>query len=374
MTTQAPSKMRPDMFSPSSGRAQLLDVLREHALFLVLIAIYVGTGLASGVTHVTPRSVGDFSQSLLLQLSLALGAGVVGGTILRARLRVRAADGSRVSGWRGWTAAWQTERRGALSPRRLGGFLLVLVTLPLFARAFIGWKAAIPSFNPFSWDPQFAALDAALHGSAQPWEILQPLLGRPAVTRLLDSIYLIWHLVLVGVVVWQAWNPDRATRLQFFLAFVLAWILLGTGLATVFSSAGPCYFAQVTGEPDPYTRLFEYLHSVDGRTPLGNLRAQEWLWANYQSGVENVSISAMPSMHVALPLLYVLASLRKPVLVCAFAVYTLLIIVASVHLGWHYAIDGYVSALAVPIVWWLAGRLARVSQSFGMQRASNRVM
>jgi hypothetical protein len=347
---------------------QLLEILREHALFLALIALYVGTGLALGVTHVTPRSVGDFSQSLLLQLSLVLGAGVVAVTLLRARLRVRAPDGARVSGWPGWTEAWRKERGGALSLTRLGGFVLVLVALPLFARAFIGWKAAIPSFNPFSWDPQFAAWDAALHGGAHPWELLQPLLGRPSATRLLDGVYLMWHLVLVAVVVWQAWNPDRAARRQFLLAFVLAWILLGTGLATLLSSAGPCYFARVTGQPDPYVPLFEYLHAVDGRTPLGNLRAQEWLWTNYQAGVESVSISAMPSMHVALPVLYLLASLRKPVLAGLFAAYALVILAASVHLGWHYAIDGYVSALAAPIIWWVAGLLARASRSRGTPR------
>ena len=346
---------------PPGARAQLLDVLREHAPLLVLIAGYVGTGLALGVTHVMPRSVGDFSQSLLLQLSLVLGAGLVAVSLLRARLRVRAADGSRVSGRRGWAEAWRTQRRGPLSARRLGGFLLVLIALPLFARAFIGWKAAIPSLNPFAWDPQFAAWDAALHGGAQPWEVLQPLLGRPPVTRLLDAVYLMWHLVLVGVVVWQAWNPDRRARLQFLLAFVLAWILLGTVLATVLSSAGPCYYAQVAGQPDPYAGLFRYLHSVDAHTPLGNLQAQQWLWDNYRSGVENVSISAMPSMHVALPLLYVLASLRRPALALGFAVYGLLILVASVHLGWHYAIDGYASVLAVPVIWWLAGLLARAS-------------
>jgi hypothetical protein len=256
------------------SRAQLVAVLREHALFLFVIATYLGAGLALGVTHVIPRSIGDFSQSLLLQLSLLVGTGVLLASFLRARLQVRASDGSRLNGWSGWSEAWKIQRRDAFSSWRLGGFLLVLVALPVFARAFIGWKAAIPSINPFSWDPQFAAWDAAFHGGAQPWEILQPLLGRPWATRLLDAVYLMWHLVLVGVVVWQAWNPDRGARLQFLLTFVLAWILLGTGLATLLSSAGPCYFAQVTGQPDPYARLFEYLNAVDERTPLGNLRAQ----------------------------------------------------------------------------------------------------
>ena len=354
--------------------AAVRDVLHEHALFLSLIAIYVGAGLLLGVTHVAPRSVGDFSQSLLLQLSLLLGLGVVGVTLLRARLRVRAADGSRVSGWQGWSEAWRAERLDTLSSQRLGGFLLVLVALPLFARAFIGWKAAIPAMNPFSWDPRFAEWDAVLHGGTHPWEILHPLLGVPAVTRVLDAAYLGWHLVLIGVVVWQAWNPHREARLQFLIALVLAWVLLGTALATVLSSAGPCYFARVTGQPDPYAPLFEYLRSVDTRTPLGNLQAQEWLWTNYRSGVENVSISAMPSMHVALPLLYVLASVRTPWLMGGFAVYALLVLLASVHLGWHYAIDGYVSALAVPLVWWMAGKLARRSHLATSRAGSGRVM
>ncbi len=173
--------MPPDIHGSHSGRAELLDILREHAALLVLTATYVGAGLALGVTHVTPRSVGDFSQSLLLQLSAILGTGVVAVTLLRARLRVRAADGSRLNGWRGWAEAWRTERHGPLSSKRVGGFLLVLLVLPLFARAFIGWKAAIPSFNPFSWDPLFAAWDAALHGGGHPWQILQPLLGRSTI-------------------------------------------------------------------------------------------------------------------------------------------------------------------------------------------------
>ncbi len=172
--------------------ARILEILREHALFLALIAVYVGTGLALGVTHVTPRSVGDFSQSLLLQLSLLLGAGVVAVTLLRARLRVRAPDGARVGGRPGWSEAWRRERSGALGLSRFGGFLLVLVALPLFARAFIGWKAAIPSFNPFSWDPQLSAWDAALHGGTHPWQILQPLarpaLDHPPVRRRLPDV------------------------------------------------------------------------------------------------------------------------------------------------------------------------------------------
>jgi hypothetical protein len=43
----------------------------------------------------------------------------------------------------------------------------------------------------------------------------------------------------------------------------------------------------------------------------------------------------------------------------AYAVFALLILVGSVHLAWHYAIDGYFSAIAVLLVWWGSGRTVR---------------
>ena len=32
---------------------------------------------------------------------------------------------------------------------------------------------------------------------------------------------------------------------------------------------------------------------------------------------------------------------------------------ASIELGWHYALDGYVGALVACGIWWFAGRLTR---------------
>jgi hypothetical protein len=36
----------------------------------------------------------------------------------------------------------------------------------------------------------------------------------------------------------------------------------------------------------------------------------------------------------------------------------ILTVIATVHLGWHYAVDGYISLLAVPAIWYWAGRIA----------------
>lgn len=66
----------------------------------------------------------------------------------------------------------------------------------------------------------------------------------------------------------------------------------------------------------------------------------------------------MPSMHVALVALYFFA-LRKKSNLTRWIVggFALAILIGSVHLGYHYAIDGYVSILVTGLLWWLSGRL-----------------
>jgi TRAP-type C4-dicarboxylate transport system permease small subunit len=64
----------------------------------------------------------------------------------------------------------------------------------------------------------------------------------------------------------------------------------------------------------------------------------------------------MPSLHVALAVLYPLVGFRvNRWLGVAFVLYAFLILLGSIHLGWHYAIDGYVSAIAVIAIWKLVG-------------------
>jgi hypothetical protein len=36
-----------------------------------------------------------------------------------------------------------------------------------------------------------------------------------------------------------------------------------------------------------------------------------------------------------------------------------LILVGSVHLAWHYAVDSYAGILIAVLSWWIAGQLAR---------------
>ncbi len=77
---------------------------------------------------------------------------------------------------------------------------------------------------------------------------------------------------------------------------------------------------------------------------------QAYLWSNHQAGTSalGTGISAFPSMHVALAMVNALflREINRSAGHAAFA-YVGLVLFSSVYLGWHYAIDGYVSILIV---------------------------
>ncbi len=260
---------------------------------------------------------------------------------------------------RSWRAAWALARRRRLSTGRVASLLLNAVVVALLFDTIGQWKQAIPLISGFTWDARLASLDRMLHGT-DPWIPLQTLVPGPAFTRVIDSLYAAWMPVVAAVVVWQCWHADAAARRRFLLAFVLTWIVLGAGAAHLLGSAGPCYYANVVGEPDPFRPLMQYLRQVDAAAPLVNVRAQDWLWSLHATGTTTpyTGISAMPSLHVAMPVLFTLAAwpLHRGIAV-ALAMYTLVILFGSVHLGWHYAIDGELSLAVVPLFWWVAGRL-----------------
>jgi hypothetical protein len=164
-------------------------------------------------------------------------------------------------------------------------------------------------------------------------------------------------------------------RLQFLYSFVLCWILLGTVCAIVFSSAGPCYFGRVTGGEDRFAPLMAYLRDVAEQYSLIALMAQDYLWHGYRhSGLDLFDgISAMPSMHVSMAMLFALLGWRvSRRLGALLTIFAAVIFVGSIELGWHYGLDGYVAALGTKLIWditgWVLSR-APESRSTSIARA-----
>ena len=70
-------------------------------------------------------------------------------------------------------------------------------------------------------------------------------------------------------------------------------------------------------------------------------------------------ISAMPSMHVGTSVLFAILgfSAGKKWLGYLMSVFAFLIFIGSIHLGWHYAIDGYAGAAIAVACWWISGKI-----------------
>ncbi len=239
--------------------------------------------------------------------------------------------------------------------------LPVFTAMVFFNKAMIELKPAIPAIMPFAWDIAFMQWDRALHFGMDPWALLQPLLGFAYVTFAINMAYNFWFVALFGAWFWFGFqNNATELRARFFLSYMLAWWIGGGLLAVMFSSAGPVYFDELGLSPDPYTELFSYLNAADKVIPLWFLDTQQMLWDGYTGKIPALGISAMPSMHNASAVLFALAFRHvSKGLGWFFGVCAVVILVGSVHLGWHYAVDGYAGIAIAGFSWWLAGLMAR---------------
>ncbi len=259
-------------------------------------------------------------------------------------------------------AALQPIRTRLSSPWVALATLAPLALMPLLFSGFGLLKMLMPLASPFAWDDAFAAADRLLFFGHQPWQLSHALFGGAGATLFIDRAYTVWIALLSAAIVGFALFAPRYDRARFFLSFSAAWILLGVIGAYLGSSAGPCYAALVGAVSAPeFAPLAERLAAIQTTegVKLGALEWQAVLWKahaarDYSFGM---GISAMPSLHNAIAVLYALALFRfgRPAGIAA-SLYALLIFVGSVHLGWHYAVDGIIAAAAMIAIWWAAGR------------------
>jgi membrane-associated phospholipid phosphatase len=101
-----------------------------------------------------------------------------------------------------------------------------------------------------------------------------------------------------------------------------------------------------------------YLHHVNETIPIWALDTQQMLWREYQHSQKGLGsgISAMPSVHVATATLMALFGWQYARrLGMALSVFAAIILLGSIHLGWHYAVDGYAAVLGTLLIWWAVG-------------------
>lgn len=260
-----------------------------------------------------------------------------------------------------------------LNFNRFAGFLVIYLLFPFMVTIYESLKKAIPTIIPFCYDALFMKLDYILHFNHHPWSLLSPILSNTTAIGVIDNLYITWFFLLNLFTFWLSWSNRRKLRMQFFMTNLLIFFIIGSFLATVFSSAGPCYYENVTGitQQNPYKVLLDKLHdiednnpskyqdkSIDDNSPIIALQLQDNLWDNYiNKGNDYLHyISAMPSVHVACATLFALTVSGVNIyLAIIFWIYWAIIQIGSVILGWHYAVDGYLATIVTIGLWKMSG-------------------
>lgn len=333
----------------------LADSLREHRVWLGIILLYLAALLAvlpfspgANVAHIRYGAWGLVVMVLAVATVVTLVHSIWFMVTARPQgslIRALAAD----------------YRRRFLVSAKIVGFLVVILPAPMFFSIFGSFKRMIPFHLPFAWDEAFMQADRWLHGGIDPWALLQPMFGTPVMTTFVNAFYHGWLFVVFFTLFWQAWSGARPRlRQQYLISFLLCWILIGSAMATALSSAGPVYYGRITGLEDPFAPLMVWLHAAHEVSPVWALDIQDRLWEVFtmQREMPGSGISAMPSMHVATAVLMALLGWRTGRIIgMAYTIFAVMIMIGSVHLGWHYAIDGYVAALVTLAIWYGTGRM-----------------
>jgi hypothetical protein len=241
---------------------------------------------------------------------------------------------------------------------RLPWSFVVGVLLVACQVAVLNWtKVMMPLAVGFWADPIFASLDHLLFGQ-DPWHFTHLVLGD--YTQQIDRLYALWGPIKFTVLLIILCCPASGRKAQALTAYflVMACGALGQYLG---ASAGPIFYG--------------LLHFGDRfqDIPVGpwGVATRDYLWSDYLRGGGRVGggISAMPSMHVAIALWMALANRAfLPRLQIVSWAYFLVILVGSVHLGWHYAVDGLVACAFTLAAWWLAASVPILAKAPGRLR------
>jgi hypothetical protein len=211
--------------------------------------------------------------------------------------------------------------------------------------AVLNWtKVMMPLITGYWADLTFASLDRLLLGQ-DAWRLSHQLFGQ--FTPVIDRLYGLWAPIKFTVLLVILCLPASPRKAQALTAY---FITMASGALGQYlgASVGPIFY-----------ELFQ-LGDQFRDIPVSPWVAagRDYLWSDYLKGGGRIGggISAMPSMHVAIALWMALAgrALLSRLQFIGWA-YFALVLVGSVHLGWHYAVDGLVSCAFTLAAWKLAG-------------------
>jgi membrane-associated phospholipid phosphatase len=230
---------------------------------------------------------------------------------------------------------------------------LVVVCFSLVSYGFTVVKALLFTAQPAA-DASMVRIEAAVFGSPPHRAVATWAAAHPGWVRVLDDVYfrLFDHMVVASVFLLAAGRIAERWR----LLAALAWCyMLGSVAYHAWPGVGPAFF-----DPAAYAFLGEQggLHTTviqkllthntgavaDGRA----FRLESYAY-----------IACMPSLHIAHELVMLWYARSSRLFLALSAVFSVLTVVSTVVLGWHYPIDALGGGLLAATAIWLARATVR---------------
>lgn len=338
---------------------EIVAEARELWVFIVVAAGYVCTAWLVVAQHSTVVSV-DAARYPLVWPSFALL--LLGGLFITLATRVVLVLHPRRP-----LAMLLGHIAEQCRPRSVARGIVVVGVLAPFTLYFSLIKSLFPFINPVSWDTTLSAIDASLHFGYYPHELVTPLVVNDYMYTVASWFYQgFWPVVCFALLAHATFVcPRGRARSQLLLAYLFCWIIGGTFVAAALNSGGPVFYELYTGLPT-YSDLTQRLHLYSQDAAFSSMTAVQLLLDAHSptsAAATGLGISAMPSMHISIAFLTVLYLWRSTQMIRLLALgYFMSMLVLSVALGWHYAIDGYVAVLITTGAWYVAGAVLRESR------------
>lgn len=252
--------------------------------------------------------------------------------------------------------------------------ILIFTLISIIFSIYTDIKTDIPKNINFYLDPLLIKLDRTLHFGTTPWRITHSIFSSPISTAIINLFYNLWFFISwIFLITFCCLYRNHKIRERTIICFLLCWSVNGSIAATLFASVGPCFYDLLYQGTNEFVDLMTLLNQQNITLTekeeffkIWALSTQNMLWEGFseQSSGFAEGISAMPSMHVSMATLMALATYSiKKWLGAIFWAYTVIIMIGSVHLGWHYALDGYVGALMTTGIWLSVAKLSKASHN-----------
>jgi hypothetical protein len=304
----------------------------------VLVAVFaVVTGARSLQVGVPPRDPGGAVLRLRIAISVALFV---------VLCLVDAVARTRWSGWRPRRVASVLRTRW---PRRR----LVLAISGLLAYHVVYFcYHNLKSWDAFNQvrDQMLASWDRWLFFGHPPAVVLHDLLGQQLAAYVLMVVYESFSTLVTVSLVAAVVFVDRVRDAYVFITSAIWVWILGVGSYYLIPSLGP-----FSSAPQDFAGL---PHTMIQHTQTTYMAQRAHLLADPQAHDAFAQVSAFASLHVAVTcfLLLMARYYRLRLATRVMSLYLLGTMLATVYLGWHYAVDD-IAGLAIAVIAVLLGRL-----------------